>query len=456
MARRACSGFEQLFLGHNVRLYAFAAVSAHVSVLEPALRAALSPFYAPYLTVCPPAASPPASGSSQKSQNAPGFSLELRLEPHFTCETVVVTEGPGPAEFERILTTDEVRSVAATEPLRVCIFVRDSENCCGVGIDFNHAVMDGLQLAALLQTLATTLTGVAPTAPPSSFLTPATWPRLPDVFSIPSPAPCEPTFLPVDGPNPVRLANLVAMQAPDVADVAAAAVAAAPSVCHGSHHVWLRLEGNVFDEMRRRGRDAGASVTGILCAAVELSLASRFFEQHPGEVHCSPSVSVLVGMKHHLKLPYDHSLAVGSVTIGRTIERSECDAEHLPLLAAAATSDIRQRIARNEHIVQALALSEGRFGDGCPEATLEISNLGALELSSALTSVHLAQRFDAYQGVSILVHSEAVATGKPAQVGALVLSASVSSSHHTLIAAVLADALERICEWTQGSRSESR
>ena len=89
--------------------------------------------------------------------------------------------------------------------------------------------------------------------------------------------------------------------------------------------------------------------------------------------------------------------------------------------AAAATADLRARLARGEAHRQGLALCRG--GPEGPEATIELSNHGAYAGSSqsiplpqrsrryALppgAQAALAQRFDGYDGpVSVLLHSEA-------------------------------------------------
>ena len=53
----------------------------------------------------------------------------------------------------------------------------------------------------------------------------------------------------------------------------------------------------------------------------------------------------------------------------------------------------------------ALALTTGRFDQGSPPATMELSNLGTCPLPSS-AQLYTAQRFDDYDSVSCLVHSE--------------------------------------------------
>ena len=49
-----------------------------------------------------------------------------------------------------------------------------------------------------------------------------------------------------------------------------------------------------------------------------------------------------------------------------------------------------------------IALTSGHFEEASPEATLELSNLGRCEN----LQMHTAQRYDGYDGVSCMAHTE--------------------------------------------------
>lgn len=50
-------------------------------------------------------------------------------------------------------------------------------------------------------------------------------------------------------------------------------------------------------------------------------------------------------------------------------------------------------------------MTEGRFDAGPPEATIELSNLGVCQIPEG-AKLYTAQRFDGYEGVSCMIHSE--------------------------------------------------
>eukprot|EP00656_Telonema_subtile_P035054 TRINITY_DN39067_c0_g1_i1.p1 TRINITY_DN39067_c0_g1~~TRINITY_DN39067_c0_g1_i1.p1 ORF type:complete len:159 (-),score=26.88 TRINITY_DN39067_c0_g1_i1:59-535(-) len=127
-------------------------------------------------------------------------------------------------------------------------------------------------------------------------------------------------------------------------------------------------------------------------------------------------------MRPHLLPNSNVSQALGTVTVGSVVSLQPeiVDRElsqQLLLRAGAMTADLRHRIGRGEAHRQSQALASGQFDQGAPAATVEISNHGVYQTAPG-ACVALGQRFDGYEGLSVLVHSESDS-------GMLWLSASV-------------------------------
>jgi hypothetical protein len=175
------------------------------------------------------------------------------------------------------------------------------------------------------------------------------------------------------------------------------------------------------------------SLTGLLVAIIMKSIATEYYRGngHRGEPQL-PSreigVSVLVDLRPFLldqnypELPQ----AIGTVTLllptDDFLETMQEDYSG-PLLrhAERLTSQLKQRIRRGEAHRSALALANGNFEAASPPATLELSNLGVCSVPTSTIKIFTAQRFDGYDGVSCMVHSET--------------SPSLPSSNHTNIMA---------------------
>lgn len=78
--------------------------------------------------------------------------------------------------------------------------------------------------------------------------------------------------------------------------------------------------------------------------------------------------------------------------------------------AVIVTSQLRERISRGEAIRCARALTHGEFDKASPSATIELSNLGLCDMTSSslsgTTTMYTAQRFDEYDDVSCMTHTE--------------------------------------------------
>ena len=82
------------------------------------------------------------------------------------------------------------------------------------------------------------------------------------------------------------------------------------------------------------------------------------------------------------------------------------DSDTLLELSRSTALDLKNRVIRGEAIAASLVLSEGNFDDGQKDhSTFEISNFGIYDVGEDIVVSH-SQRFEGYDGVSILAHSE--------------------------------------------------
>jgi hypothetical protein len=156
-------------------------------------------------------------------------------------------------------------------------------------------------------------------------------------------------------------------------------------------------------------REHQASITGLWVACLAQAAAEIYFKRHSKQ-QCCISVSVLVDMRPHLPPGTLVAQAFGTVTVGVLVcqENDESSLSSLILRhASAATADIRARISRGEAHRSAIALCEGKFDEGPPAATIELSNHGVYQIpEGTCEKLLLAQRFDGYDGISVSIHSE--------------------------------------------------
>ena len=328
-------------------------------------------------------------------------------------------------------------------------------------VDINHAAADGRGLVAYVARLAAALGSPAAGGGDHAdgSLLPRGLPRdvserLPD-----APPPLDPVYVPLPGSALTAAeVRLVAVPREGGDSSAGGKRQGDQSEGHGEPPLTLHAEVEpAVPALLAACRREGATLTGLLAAAFQVALVERAaVAEVPLADRCA-AVSVLVDARPLLRPAVDGdgaaaapapdaaedqavAVAVGTVTLGASAALAgAADAagdanllrQRLLALAAAATRELQQRIARGEAAAQARALAAGRWGDGPPSAAVEISNLGALTLPAGCHA-RFGQRFDAYRGgVSVLVHSEgsagpaAVAAGEPqAKGGRLHLAAS--------------------------------
>lgn len=184
----------------------------------------------------------------------------------------------------------------------------------------------------------------------------------------------------------------------------------------------LELSGNDMALLRKILKAKGATMSGLLVAVMMHSLSKEYTGEAPRDV----AVSMLVDLRPHLgRASHDEQIpqAHGTVTLLDSINNNnndlrtrDCgdddDDDEASLLhkiilqkSLEMTRQLRTRIERGEAHRAALALTAGQFGDAGPSATIEMSNLGVCKIPEG-TKMYTAQRFDGYDGVSCMVHSE--------------------------------------------------
>ena len=128
---------------------------------------------------------------------------------------------------------------------------------------------------------------------------------------------------------------------------------------------------------------------------------------------CCVSVSMQVDLRPSLtkSLPCNDRLlaqAFGNVTVAAVVSPLQDESlapSRMQALARTMAGDMKRRIDRGEAHSASVALTEGRFDEGPPPATIEISNHGVYSTNEGW-GLLLSQRFDGYQGMSVVLHSE--------------------------------------------------
>jgi len=314
------------------------------------------------------------------------------------------------------------RDVPARGTLSIRLFTSQKDVASAVVVNANHATIDGRSMRSFLELFLQALEGVQIDPLPRTSSPPVDWTV---ALQPPSTGEEDPKFLPIvaSDPNAVPLTlyqalGLESIGAPgaDVRiDLDQAAVKAALAAC----------------------RNRTATATGLWTASLLRALAvAHYAKAPPDETKCVVSVSILVDVRESLDpsvtSPADIAQALATVTVGTCIAKSSLDAFDILSEAATVTKDMRLRIQRGEAHRQAMLLGGGNFEAGPPPATIELSNLGKVAVPDPSMSLHFSQRFDGYEGMSILLHSESesgtmrligsLGSGVPSEVASNLLS----------------------------------
>jgi hypothetical protein len=156
---------------------------------------------------------------------------------------------------------------------------------------------------------------------------------------------------------------------------------------------------------------AGATLTGLIAATILCSIA---MENKDNKAPRDVGVSELVDLRPLLPSvdeTHEVNQAHGSVTLMDSIDSCLVRSgdttlvDNLLTKSVALTQQLQNRIQRGEAHRSAMAATSGRFDEAGPPATVELSNLGVCQIPEG-AALYTAQRFDGYDGVSCMVHSE--------------------------------------------------
>jgi len=159
----------------------------------------------------------------------------------------------------------------------------------------------------------------------------------------------------------------------------------------------------------------GTTVTGLLAAATMQSLRAEYKGTESRDI----AVSMLVDLRPFIEIMDEINQAHGTVTLIYSAEKFKAppvdfdcfdNFDHVLQAADCLTKQLREKILRGEAHRAALAVTNGEYEKAGPTATFELSNLGVCEIPMG-AELFTSQRFDGYDGVSCLVHSESPSEG---------------------------------------------
>ena len=167
------------------------------------------------------------------------------------------------------------------------------------------------------------------------------------------------------------------------------------------------LSQTVLKALRQKikSKAPGSTFSGFLLAILMNAVAIEYDGEKPKDI----GISLLVDLRPYLTRSYNDeqlSQAHGTVTIlESTTNLKGFEDEDMWNLSTNLTQQIRLRVDRGEAHRSALAVTQGEFDRAGPAATLEVSNLGVCPVPQG-AQLYTAQRFDGYEGVSCMIHSE--------------------------------------------------
>ncbi|EDQ86032.1 uncharacterized protein MONBRDRAFT_11327 [Monosiga brevicollis MX1] len=393
---RDLSAFERLFIGANVRLLAHVTLLAPVApeTLRTALRSAARNWLPAHLQL----------GEDQHS-------LVLYDQPAVELADLVVPRVETASQSGSAVTSDRLQQEAHTDrpvqPVKVQVLLTtDSKLAVGFLLNANHAFMDGRLLKAYLEAVAALCTDGTPVTKP-----------LPSALGPPSFRPYWSSLL----PDPLQCSPL---KAPVLK--AQALFGTTPDSRGVNLHRCLDPQASQALRAYLKAHVNGPFTLNVgLVAGLLLGVAAEYASHHPDAPACPLAVSTLVDVRPDLPADVDagSQLALSSITTELSVASPKADENaasstqrHVfDTVCAQYHARLQEQLAAGEAYVQTLALQEGRFAEGAPSASFEVSNLGATNLAGTAL---LGQRFDAFTGLSILVHTDPAGLHLAAAVGA--------------------------------------
>lgn len=420
-----CNAFGTLFAENNVRFaVALEFPSTNVHAVKNAIRGGVLP-------------QPVARFEARPSQDATSQSWTLyRRKSSPTIRHALWTGSIEDAVEEAVFQSD---TSSPNSQLSITIFAADGY-AHGVCIDANHVLCDGRAMMIVVRDLSARLVRGTTPAEPENFPTrcamPPSWAAL--------------VRRALDNPSVRDVRPLYLPRPPDVLALRDVAVLCSRDQRPRERDLHITVEAIAARNAQSKAKSNGASVTGLWTACIATALARAYFSSEGAKDRCAISVSVLVDLRPVLSVIGDGATlaqAIGTVVttfefssdqhvllacehivdkdeggasaagarvdelerrfkrLHKQIEMQQMRDNALRVLATAATRDVRARVSRGEALRSAAALCAGRFDAPELTATIELSNHGVYEVAPAMKLL-IAQRFDAYQGASIVIHSE--------------------------------------------------
>jgi hypothetical protein len=469
MENRPCTGLESLFLQCNVRFAAgvlFVNDGIHQEIVEKAFRIALLESGLDRLRVL---LLNEQNDRDNASNNVPSwiisltpnvadsFSSDLQLSSlpgprHIFCHHMINTDTLSQILNEIVASNDplhESNNTSRENDLLCYMLMNDNAKdmhlfCCrGIVINVNHALCDGYIMRTCIETIVKRIDELLRTEENRNndinintvtqglgdILTEAK--HMQKIRSTAVSLDCnDSTFLPSisNAPSIIKLNDIPGFIRDDSNDdptiIRVSISSSVVSCCRQN----LLPGTTVTGLMMASFIQAISEATTISYSKVEAHISKEF--NAPTVSESSPrssspkgnfgrvSVSCLVDLRSDLTSGNFYTNAFGTVTVvGCGIQSTtvdEKDNKKRPSwnqsfleLAQSCTRDMQQRIQRGEALQQCIELCQGNFeNDNNLPITMELSNQGIYQTTPWIQEIALGQRFDGYDGMSVLMASE--------------------------------------------------
>lgn len=376
MDSRPCNALESLFCNANIRFVVGLSFPPHpVDVVVNAWKSVWKQHGAPQLVSAKPPTLIRDSGN----------------------EDVIVSTFQNKSPRE--LVTENTRGIcSASASASVTVYANTATAHGSIEVlilNINHAVLDGVAVKLVLQSFCTEL-GMLPTCKRGIFpFRLVEWSKSVQA----SLARGIPQHKTTSEPEPVlRLSEVLGLTSPVTS-----------SSGNGAGDVVLEISRSTLNRCLEKARSHQTTLTGLWMACLVRGISEMFFRKSDKD-RCVVGISVVVDLRA-LFPPDERNVNQVQATVTVMAVRHRCQVqceayvgEALWTEAKSLLLDMRHRIDNGEAHHNALAMAHGRF-DQLPTATVELSNHGIYPVSSEC-HVDLSQRYDAFEGLSILVCTE--------------------------------------------------
>ena len=188
----------------------------------------------------------------------------------------------------------------------------------------------------------------------------------------------------------------------------------------GGGHFELELSGDTKKRLRalmKQHTGGDATMSGFLSGILLQSLVQEYHQRDPKAL----AISMLVDLRPYVAIGQQNGMGEipqlhGSVNLvestdrltvetGDYVDTTRVEKYNIWDLSLSLTRQLKSRVEQGEAHRNALALTSGKFDQTGPSATLELSNLGVCQLPRN-AKLFTSQRFDGYNGVTCMIHSE--------------------------------------------------